>query len=38
MSGRVILKNLVHKHPLEASDAEAEADQASQDGDDADFL
>lgn len=38
MSRRVVLKYLVHKHPLEARDAEAEADQARQNGDYADFL
>lgn len=38
MCRRVILKNLVHKDPLEASNAEAEAEQASQDRGDTDLL
>lgn len=35
---RIILENLVYKYPLEASNAKAEADQASQDRDDADLF
>lgn len=38
MGRRVILKNLVHKDPLEASNAEAKAEQASQDRGDADLF